>query len=168
MGTFVDILPPLGAQPENDDVMLYNATGSEIPLGGCVVFDETKTGNTGGTATGVADSLGFVTAVRAAVAGDVTTAGAIGCFALAPVPAGAVGRFRVEGICQVRLAADLNKNTAARYTFTGGATTVTLTTTAGNKCIAKALTPVDVLVATNPNRLCNAWVSGRHGFGGTI
>lgn len=166
MGTFVDILPPLGAQPENDDVILVNGTASDIPLGGCVVFDETKTGNTGGTAAGVADSLGFVTAVRDAATADITTVGAVACFALEPVAVGARGRFRVEGICQVRLAADLGANAAARLTFTNASRALTVTTTSGHKCIAKPLTPVAVTVATNP--LCNAWVSGRHGFGGTI
>lgn len=166
MGNFVDIMPPLGAQPENCDVFLYNGTGAEIPLGGCVAFDETKTGNTGLAATGVADSLGFVTAVRTTVTADITTLGIVACWALAPVPAGAVGRFRVEGICQVRLAADLAANTVRALTVTNNATTMTATTTSGHKCFAKALSPVAVTVATNP--LCNAWVSGKNGFGGTI
>lgn len=165
MGTFVDIQAPLGAQPENDDVRLYNGTGATITLGGCVAFDETKTASDGSSTPTSSNTVGFVTAVRSTAATDKTTAGAVVCWALEEVAAGAVGRFRVAGICQVRLGADLGANTARNLSITAGSLAMA-TTAAQEKCVAKALTATAIVFATNP--LCNAWVDGRNGFGGTV
>lgn len=164
MGTFVDIQAPLGAQPENDDVRLYNGTGSTITLGGCVAFDETKTASDGSSTPTSSNTVGFVTAVRATATADKSN-GAVVCWALEDVAAGAVGRFRVAGICQVRLAADLGANTARNLSVTNAALTMTATALT-EKCVAKALTATAVTVSASP--LCNAWVDGRNGFGGTV
>lgn len=164
MGTFVDIQAPLGAQPENDDVRLYNGTGATITLGGCVAFDETKTASDGSSTPTSSNTVGFVTAVRATVAADKSN-GAVVCWALEEVAAGAVGRFRVAGICQVRLAANLSANTVRNLSVTDAALTMTATAPT-EKCVAKALTATAIAFATNP--LCNAWVDGRNGFGGTV
>ena len=164
MGTFVDIQAPLGAQPENDDVRLYNGTGATITLGGCVAFDETKTASDGSSTPTSSNTVGFVTAVRGTVAADKSN-GAVVCWALEEVAAGAVGRFRVAGICQVRLASNLSANTARNLSVTDAALTMT-TTGLTEKCVAKALTATAVTVASSP--LCNAWVDGRNGFGGTV
>jgi len=166
MGTFVDIQAPLGAQPENDDVRLYNGTGSSIPLGGCVAFDEQKTSSDGFSTPTSSNTVGFVTAVRATIAGDKSGGGVV-CWALEEVPAGAVGRFRVAGICQVRLAADLAANTTRNLSITAGATTMTATAIT-EKCVAKALTATAVSTTPPAIPLCNAWVDGRNGFGGTV
>lgn len=168
MGELVDCQMPLGGDPEIDEARYYNGTGQALVEGDCVFLDETRHGQDGSAAanTTTNPTVGVPTAVRLAVANDKGANGGIAAWAQEAIPIAGIGKFRLNGTSIVRLAADLNANVARQLAAPAAGATTMAAAAATEKVLAKALTPVNVVVLSNAR--CPAWVKGISGFGGSI
>ena len=137
MGSIVDIMPPLGADPENDDCTLVNGTGSALVEGDCVMLDETKTGIDGTAASATNPSLGIPTAVRVTAAGDKTTNAAIACWAQESIAINGRGRFRIAGVSKIKTTVNVVSNTTQLLSVPVDGTFGLVATVATQKCVAK-------------------------------
>lgn len=167
MGQLVDIQAPVGMDPENDDCRLI--AHATLIKGEVVAVDRTVT-TFDGAAVGATNNLNIFTKTRQATAADV--ANGILVVALADVTSGGVGTFRVSGICDVKVSANVAANaqtifkTAADANFWAVAGTPVTDASGTVKIFAISCNGVAVTAtaAHAASGLCPCWVNGINGF----
>lgn len=162
MGQLVDINPPVGLDLENDDCSLI--CHAAITKGNVIAVDRTVT-TQDGAAVGASNNLNFFTKTRQPTAADV--ANGIFAVALDTYASGAVGRFRVCGIVDAKVAANVAANAETLLRGTAAATfdltVATPVTDASGTRKVIAITCNGVAV-TAASALCPVYFNGLEGW----
>ena len=168
MGQTVDIQPPVGLDPENDDCTLI--AHAALVRGEVVAVDRTVTTADGAAISATNLTTDTWTKTRRPTASDVSNG--IIAVALADIASGAKGQFRVSGIVDAKVASNVGANAEAGLRATADANFWLTTGTLGSgvatgtfKCVAYACNGIAVTAtaAHLSTGLCKVWFNGING-----
>lgn len=163
MGQLVDLSPPVGMDLENDDCTLI--AHAAFVRGDVTAISRVITTNDGSATVTSANNLNLFTKTKACATANLPTD--LYAVALEAIASGALGRFRVFGVVDAKMAADVAANAGTIFRATNAATTLTAATavadaTGTQKVIALACNGLAVTVANNP--LCPVYFNGLEGW----